>query len=42
MPNTKKTLPGHATEQNRFETSKLTLLVDRFMTVFIKFGGALD
>jgi phosphate transport system permease protein len=41
MPNTKKTLPGHATEQNRFETSKLTLLVDRFMTVFIKFGGAL-
>lgn len=34
-------LPGHATDQSRFQTAKMTLFVDRFMTVFIKFGGAL-
>ena len=34
-------LPGHATNQSRFQTAKMTLLMDRFMTVFIKFGGAL-
>lgn len=34
-------LPDHAKDQSRFQTAKTTLFVDRFMTVFIKFGGAL-
>ncbi len=34
-------LPSHATDQSRFQTAKSTLLIDRLMTVFIKFGGAL-
>ena len=38
MPNP---LPEHATGQSRFQTARLTLFVDRLMTVVIKFGGAL-
>jgi phosphate transport system permease protein len=34
-------LPEHATGQSRFQTARLTLFVDRLMTVVIKFGGAL-
>jgi phosphate transport system permease protein len=34
-------LPSHATDQSRFQTARSTLLIDRLMTVFIKFGGAL-
>ena len=34
-------LPDHATDQSRFQTARSTLLIDRLMTVFIKFGGAL-
>ncbi len=41
MPHTQNPLPDHATGQSRFQTSRLTLLVDRFMTVFIKLGGAM-
>ena len=41
MPPTPNPLPDHATGQSRFQTAKLTLVVDRLMTVFIKFGGAL-
>ena len=41
MSPTPNSLPEHATGQSRFETAKLTLIIDRLMTVFIKFGGAL-
>ena len=41
MPPTPNPLPDHATDQSRFQTAKLTLVIDRLMTVFIKFGGAL-
>ena len=41
MPHSPNPLPDHATGQSRFQTARLTLLVDRFMTVFIKLGGAM-
>jgi phosphate transport system permease protein len=41
MPQNPNPLPDHATGQSRFQTAMLTLVIDRLMTLFIKFGGAL-
>jgi phosphate transport system permease protein len=34
-------LPSHATDRSRFQASRLTLLIDRLMTVLIRLGGVL-